>query len=151
MQRSLNETERLAATPEMAERFLRANAAADVSALLPTIRIPTLVLHSTGDVRVPFALGQEIAAQIPGAKFVPLDTRNHMLDPNEPANRTMVKAIAEFLGEKPVRTIAVSTQLEHSARALEQHWFIKFVLIFAAITGCILFFWELWKAAVHGG
>ncbi len=149
LQHSLNETQRLAATPDMAERFLRANAEVDVSALLPRITMPTLVLHPTGDQRAPFSLGQEMAAGIKGAKFVPLDTRNHMLDPNEPASRTMANAIADFLGEKPIRTVAVSTQLEHSARALEQHWFIKFVLIFAAITGCILFFWELWKAA-HG-
>jgi pimeloyl-ACP methyl ester carboxylesterase len=151
LQHSLNETQRVAATAEMAERFLRANAEADVTPLLPGIRIPTLVLHPTGDQRAPFALGQEMAAKIPGAKFVPLDTRNHMLDPNEPAARTMANAIADFLGEKPIRTVAVSAQLEHKAKALEQHWFIKFVLIFAAITGCILFFWEIWKAAVHGG
>lgn len=147
LQHSLNETQRLASTPDMAERFLRANADANVADLLPALRIPTLVLHPKGDLRAPFALGQEMAAKIPGAKFVPLDTRNHMLDPNEPASRAMAKAIADFLGEKPIRTVAVSTQLEHSARALEQHWFIKFMLIFAAITGCLLFFWEIWKAA----
>jgi pimeloyl-ACP methyl ester carboxylesterase len=151
LQHSLNETQRLASTPEMAERFLRANADGNVAHLLPTIRIPTLVLHSKGDLRAPFALGQELAEKIPGAKFVPLDTRNHMLDPNEPASRVMAKAIADFLGEKPMHTGAVSARLEHKARALEQHWLIKFVLVFAAITGCILFFWELWKAVEHGG
>jgi pimeloyl-ACP methyl ester carboxylesterase len=151
LQQSLNETERVAATPEMAERFLRANAEANVTALLPTIRIPTLVLHATRDTRVPFALGQEIAVKIPNANFIPLDTRNHMLDPNEPASRAMAQAVAGFLGEKPVRTTDVSAQLERKAKALEQHWSIKFVVIFAAITGCILFFWELWKATAHGG
>jgi pimeloyl-ACP methyl ester carboxylesterase len=149
LQQSLNETERVAATPDMAARYLLANADANVSALLPEIRIPTLVLHATGDIRVPFAMGQELAAAIPGAKFVPLKTRNHMLDPNEPASRAMANAIAEFLGDKPIHTTAVSVQLEHKAKALEQHWSIKFVLIFAAITGSLLFFWELWKAA-HG-
>jgi pimeloyl-ACP methyl ester carboxylesterase len=147
---SLNETQRLAATPEMAERFLRANADFDVSALLPKITAPTLVLHPTGDLRVPFPLGQEMAAGIAGAKFVPLDTRNHMLAPNEPAHQVMVKAIAEFLGEKPIRTSGVSDRLDHRAKALEQHWSIKFVLVFAAITGCLIFFWEIWKA-VRGG
>jgi hypothetical protein len=28
---------------------------------------------------------------------------------------------------------------------LEQNWLIKFVLVFAAITGCLIFFWEIWK------
>jgi pimeloyl-ACP methyl ester carboxylesterase len=145
MHHSLNETQRLAAKPEMAERFLRANAAIDVSDLLPKIAAPTLVLHPTGDTRVPFLLGQEMAAGIKNAKFVPLDTRNHMLVPNEPAHQVMVKAIAEFLGEKPIRTSGVSDRLEHRAKALEQHWSIKFVLIFAAITGCFIFFWEIYK------
>jgi hypothetical protein len=91
-----------------------------------------------------------MAAGIKNAKFVPLDTRNHMLVPNEPAHQAMVKAIAEFLGEKPIRTSGVSDRLEHRARALEQHWSIKFVLIFAAITGCFIFFWEIYKL-VRGG
>jgi pimeloyl-ACP methyl ester carboxylesterase len=144
LQHSLNETQRLAATPEMAERFLRTNADFDVSPLLPKIEMPTLVLHSTGDLRVPFPLGQEMAAGIKGAKFVPLDTRNHMLVPSEPASRVMNNAIADFLGEKRIRTTGVSDRLEHRAKALEQHWSIKFVLIFAAITGCVLFFIEMW-------
>jgi pimeloyl-ACP methyl ester carboxylesterase len=147
LQHSLNETQRLAATPEMAERFLRANAEINVSALLAKIQAPTLILHPTGDLRVPFSLGQELAAAIPGAKLVPLESNNHMLDPNEPASRAMGKAIAEFLGEKPVRMVGVSDRLENSARALEQHWLIKFVLIFAAITGSIIFFLEMWKMA----
>jgi len=149
LQHSLNETQRLAAAPEMAERFLISNADADVSALLPAIECPTLVLSPTGDLRVPFPLGQEMAAGIKGAKFVPLDTRNHMLVPSEPASHAMNNAIADFLGEKRIRTTGMSDRLEHKAKALEQHWSIKFVLIFAAITGSLLFFWELWKAA-HG-
>lgn len=150
MQHSLNETQRLAATPEMAERFLRANADLDVSAQLSKINVPTLVLHPTGDLRVPFPLGQELAAGIKGAKFVPLETRNHMLVPNDPANRIMMSAIADFLGEKPVRVGGVSNRLEHRAKALEQHWSVKLVLIFAAVTGCLIFFWEVWKI-VRGG
>ena len=58
IQHSLNETQRLAAAPEMAERFLRANADADVSDQLAKITAPTLVLYPTGDLRVPYPLGQ---------------------------------------------------------------------------------------------
>jgi pimeloyl-ACP methyl ester carboxylesterase len=145
VQHSLNETQRQAATPEMAERFLRANADADVLDQLPRIAAPTLVLHPTGDLRVPFPLGQELAAGIKGAKFIPLDTRNHMMIPSESANKVMMNAIADFLGEKPVRVGGMSDRLEHKAKALEQHWSIKFVLIFAAITGCLIFFWEVYK------
>ena len=154
LQHALNEVQRVATTPETAERFLLATAEADVSADLARVKCPTLVLHSTRDLRVPFALGQELAAGIPGAKFVPLDTGNHLIMPDEPARRVMTDAIADFLGDKRARHLAdtetVTKRLEHKARALEQNWFIKFVLVFAAITGCLIFFWELWKL-VRGG
>lgn len=146
---SLNELQRVAATPEMAERFLMASTQADVSGDLAKIKCPTLVLHSTRDLRVPFSMGQEIAAAIPGAKLIPLDTGNHMIMPGEPAHRVMSDAVAEFLGDKKARhlpgTAGFSDRLEHQAKALEQHWLIKFILVFAAITGCLIFFWEIYK------
>ena len=63
----------------MAERFLVVVADIDVIDLLPKVKIPTLVLHCRDDVRVPFSLGQELASRIPGAKFVPLEGRNHII------------------------------------------------------------------------
>ena len=147
---SLNEIQRIAATPEMAERFLMASTEADVSADMARIKCPVLVLHATRDLRVPFSESQEIAAAIPGAKLVPLDTGNHMIVPGEPAHRVMSDAVADFLGDKRARHLSgtprISERLESSAKALEQNWFIKFVLIFAALTGCFIFFWEIWKA-----
>jgi pimeloyl-ACP methyl ester carboxylesterase len=149
MQRSLNEMQRVAASPQMAERYMRAIAEIDVSDLLPQIKTPTLVLHATGDLRVPFSFARDIAAGIPGAKLVPLDSNNHLLLPSEPANRVMADAIADFLGEKRLRhlpgTAGISERLELKAKKLEQNWLIKFILVFAAITGCLIFFWEIWK------
>ena len=77
--RCFNQTEQVSATPEMAERFLVVVADIDVIDLLPKVKIPTLVLHCRDDVRVPFSLGQELASRIPGAKFVPLEGRNHII------------------------------------------------------------------------
>ena len=54
-------------------------------ALLPQVRCPTLVLHSRRDVRVPFAEGRLIASAIPGARFVPIDSGNHLLLEHEAA------------------------------------------------------------------
>ena len=146
---SLNEMMRVAATPEMAERFMTAIADTNVVDLLPTIKTPTLVLHARGDQRQPLALGQEIAAGIPGAKFVPLESRNHLLTADEPANRVMFDAIADFLGEKRIRalpgTAGLTERLEKKAKALEQNWFIKIVIVLAAVTGCFIFGLELWK------
>jgi len=153
IQHSLNELQRVAATPEMAERFLMASTEADVSADLARIKCPVLVLHSTRDLRVPFSMSQEIAAAVPDAKLVPLDSANHLIVPGEPAQRAMSDAIADFLGDPRARhmpgTAGISERLEMKAKAIEQNWIIKFILIFAAISGCFIFFWEVWKM-VHG-
>jgi len=69
------------------------NADFDVTGISQTIHVPTLVLHARGDVRVPFNLGQEFAAGIPGAKFVTLESRNHMIMGDEPANRQFFDAV----------------------------------------------------------
>lgn len=155
-QHALNELARASATPEMAQRFLIETANVNVVDMLAKVKAPTLVMHVRNDLRVPFELGQEIAAGIPGAKFVTLEGRNHMLLPNEPAHRQFHNAVATFLGEKPVRgalpgTATISERVEDAVGSVERNWFIKIVVIFAAIAGCILFFWELWKAAAHGG
>jgi pimeloyl-ACP methyl ester carboxylesterase len=147
---SLNEMQRVAATPEMAERFLVEIANINVVNLLPSIKTPTLVLHARHDLRSPFALGQEIAAGIPGAKFIPLETHNHIVMADEPAHRAMLDAFADFLGEKRIRgslpgTAKLTERLETKAKALEQNWFIKIVIVLAAVTGCFIFLLEVWK------
>jgi pimeloyl-ACP methyl ester carboxylesterase len=101
--RWLNEVQRISATPDVAERLLCLNADINVVDLLPKVRVPTLVMHSRDESRVPFSLGQEIAAGIPGAKFVPLESRNHIILADEPANRQFFDAIAAFVGDRPIR------------------------------------------------
>jgi pimeloyl-ACP methyl ester carboxylesterase len=147
---SLNEMQRVATTPEIAEQFLLTNANIDVVALMPQVKTPTLVLHSKHDTRVHCTLGQEMAAAIPGAKFVGLETRNHLILANEPAHRAMSDAIADFLGEKRIRgplpgTKTVGQRVEGAIGSVERNWIIKIVVIFAALTGCVLFFIEIWK------
>ena len=65
--RWLNHVQRIAATPDVTEPVLCTSAGINVVDLLPTVRVPTLVMHSRGDLRQPFSLGQEIAASIPDA------------------------------------------------------------------------------------
>lgn len=69
----------------------------DVRGLLPSIRQPTLVLHARGDQTVPFALGLEVAAAIPDARMVTLESRDHMLLPHEPATAVFREEMAAFL------------------------------------------------------
>jgi pimeloyl-ACP methyl ester carboxylesterase len=82
---------------ENAVRFLEAFAEIDVRHRLADIRTPTLVLHCRGDLRIPMASGRALAAQIPGAEFVGLDSNNHLLLGREPASLEFVDAVRRFL------------------------------------------------------
>jgi pimeloyl-ACP methyl ester carboxylesterase len=57
----------------------------DVTNLLTKLTVPTLVMHARDDARVPFDAGRQMAAGIPGARFVPLPSRNHLILEDEPA------------------------------------------------------------------
>ncbi|MDA8110001.1 MAG: alpha/beta hydrolase [Betaproteobacteria bacterium] len=94
-----NELQRRATSPESAVRFMRAIAEIDVTELLPPVKAPTLVLHARDDVRVPFESGRRIAAAIPGARLVPLESRNHILEVDEAAGRRFVEEVLLFLGQ----------------------------------------------------
>lgn len=148
--RWFNELERVSATPEVAERHLIASARIDVSALLPQVRTPTLVTHARGDLRIEFWRGQELASGIPGAKFVPLAGKNHLFLANEPAHRAFFEAVANFLGDRPVRgalpgSSSAMDRFENAIRSLEQNWLMKIIAILAAVTGLAIFFVEVWK------
>jgi pimeloyl-ACP methyl ester carboxylesterase len=69
----------------------------DVRELLPKVSVPTLVVHYRNDRFVPFEAGRELAAEIPGARFVPLEGDAHLFFFND--TRPLRLAIAEFLGD----------------------------------------------------
>ena len=92
-----NELERVTATPENAARTLEAFHEVDVTALAQRLEVPTLVLHSRGDARVPFDEGRRLAALIPGARFVPLASDNHVLLAGEPAWSAFLAELRGFL------------------------------------------------------
>ena len=75
----------------------------DVTELARQVRVPTLVLHARGDARVPFDEGRRLAALIPGARFVPLDSDNHVLLDSEPAWPHFLAELRGFLGAAPAR------------------------------------------------
>ena len=70
--------ERLGATPADAMSLMRTNSQIDITDLLPTIHVPTLVIHRTGDVAVDVEGGRLIAARIPGARLVELPGVDHL-------------------------------------------------------------------------
>jgi pimeloyl-ACP methyl ester carboxylesterase len=69
---------RQSASPGAAAQMLRMNTYVDVRAVLPTIRVPTLILHSIGDRDVDVRDARYIAEHIPGAKYVELPSGDHM-------------------------------------------------------------------------
>ena len=93
-----NELQRVSTTPENAARILGVAQSIDVRELATKVDTPTLVLHADGDLRVPFAEGRMLASLIPGARFVPLESRNHILLENEPAWPRFLREVRAFLG-----------------------------------------------------
>jgi pimeloyl-ACP methyl ester carboxylesterase/class 3 adenylate cyclase len=69
-ERLLARFERSACTRQMLGEILRRNFEIDIRSILPTITVPTLVLHNVHDPLVPFEYGRYLADNIPGAKFV---------------------------------------------------------------------------------
>jgi pimeloyl-ACP methyl ester carboxylesterase len=92
-----NELQRISTSSEDAARNLIAAGETDVTALLAKVSVPTLVMHSRHDARVPFEAGRRMAAAIPGARFVPLESRNHLILEDEPAFRRFVDEITSFV------------------------------------------------------
>jgi pimeloyl-ACP methyl ester carboxylesterase len=101
--RWLNDLERVSASAETAICLLRVIADIDVSDLLPHLRVPTLVLHSRGDARVPFEHGLMLARSIPNARFVALESKNHLILSHEPAWPHFAAELCGFLADESAR------------------------------------------------
>ena len=94
-----NDLQRLSSSAENAARLLRSLGEFNVLDLLPGITAPTLVLHCRDDAAVPFEQGRLIASRVPGARFLALDSRNHVLLPRDPAWAAFVSEVRRFLRE----------------------------------------------------
>jgi pimeloyl-ACP methyl ester carboxylesterase/DNA-binding CsgD family transcriptional regulator len=93
-----NDLCRKTTSPAIAAELFATRAQVDVDALLPQVKVPTLVAHARHDAVVPFAEGRRLAAGIPGAQFVELDSPNHVLLDGEPAWGRFTGALLDFLG-----------------------------------------------------
>jgi pimeloyl-ACP methyl ester carboxylesterase len=92
------ELARVTAYAEKAAQMEQAFFDIDVSDLATQMHCPTLVLHSRGDQMVPFAEGRLLADLIPQARFVPLESNNHVLLAHEPAWPHFLHEVYQFLG-----------------------------------------------------
>jgi class 3 adenylate cyclase/pimeloyl-ACP methyl ester carboxylesterase len=96
-----SEFQRISASPADAVRNLIANGETDITPLLSQVRVPTLVVHARHDARVPLEAGRRMAAGIPGARFVVIEGRNHVLLDGEPAFASFVAELKAFIAQKP--------------------------------------------------
>ena len=104
--RSMAELQRVAVTAPSAMRLIRMFFDIDVSVTAPRVRCPTLVLHAREDVRAPFEEGRSVATLIPGARLVPLETRNHVLLEQEPAFRQFFDELRNFVPRSSHQKVA---------------------------------------------
>lgn len=93
----IGEMQRRSASARNARRMWDAFNDFDIRDVAPDIAAPTLVFHGRRDAMVPFEAGRQLAALIPGARFVALETRNHILLPDEEAWETFRRELAAFL------------------------------------------------------
>ena len=75
---------------------MRMNSQIEISGILPAVRVPTLVIHRTGDRTVSVEGGRDVAAHIPGARLVELPGVDHLFFVGESADE-IFDAIQEFL------------------------------------------------------
>ncbi len=93
-----NELQRVSASPENAARILTLIDEINVRALLPKVSVPAIVFHTDRDRVIPAEEGRILASEIPGARFVPLNSANHVLLAEEPAWGVFLEELGAFLG-----------------------------------------------------
>ena len=92
---------RMGASPGAAVALTRMNAAIDIRDVLPSIRVPALVVHRTGDRCLKVEEGRYLASSIPGATFVELPGIDHL--PFVGDQDALLAAIEDFLSHRQER------------------------------------------------
>jgi len=122
---------RMGASPGAALALTEMNAAIDVRKVLPTIRVPTLVIHRTGDECLKIEEGRYVANHIPGAKLVEFPGNDHL--PFVGDQESILEEVEEFLTgvrHQPEPDTVLATILymrivnsdEHAARLGNDRW-----------------------------
>ena len=114
-----NEQERTCTTPAIAARVMKSLGGIDVESIAAEVRCPTLVTHLRNDQRVPFEEGRRIAGLIPGARFVPLEGRNHVMLQRFPEFTQMFTELHAFLQSAGGATPGASAFPELTGRERE--------------------------------
>jgi pimeloyl-ACP methyl ester carboxylesterase len=122
--RQLGMLERMSASPGMARATLEAGFRIDVRPILPTITVPTLVIHARDDVGIPVQAGRYLADHIPGAQYLEVDGTDHAPWFTEPDR--ILTEIEEFLtgshaapsqSHRALRTVLFTDMVASTERA----------------------------------
>jgi pimeloyl-ACP methyl ester carboxylesterase/DNA-binding CsgD family transcriptional regulator len=111
-----NDLCRRTTTPEIAAHLMMARAHLDVRDLLSQVKVPTLVVHAVHDDVTPIKCSHELAAGIPNAEFVQLESRNHVLLEGEPAWTRFKEVVLEFTRREGQQTMRIGEFGELSPR-----------------------------------
>jgi pimeloyl-ACP methyl ester carboxylesterase len=124
--------ERMCASPGMARASLEAAFRIDVRPILPTITVPTLVIHARDDLVVPVQAGRYLADHIPGARYLEIDSADHLPWFSDPDR--ILTEIEEFLtgshaapaqAHRALRTVLftdIVASTQHAAATGDERW-----------------------------
>src|SRR5829696_3022445 len=99
--RWFNDLQRVSTSPENAARLIAEFHRIDIQDLATKVSVPTLVMHARNDARIPYEEGRLLATLIPEARFVTLESRNHLLLEGDPALRQFMTEVDDFFEAVP--------------------------------------------------
>jgi len=92
-----NTLQKESTTGDIARRTIQSIGQVDVSSIAATLKVPTLVIHRTGDLAIGVELGRELAATIPGAKLVQVEGADHWIHADQSAFSEILEEINKFV------------------------------------------------------
>jgi ATP/maltotriose-dependent transcriptional regulator MalT len=114
-----DDMQQASSTGEVAARIWRSRTDTDISDTARCITQPALVLHARLDRVVPYEEGRRLASLLPNARFVTLETDNHILQEGEPAWERFLSEVRAFLGDDERTPTSAADLSDLSERELE--------------------------------
>jgi pimeloyl-ACP methyl ester carboxylesterase/DNA-binding CsgD family transcriptional regulator len=114
-----DELQQVSSSGETASRLWHSRSDIDVSSTARRIPQPALVVHARQDRAVPYEEGRRLAALLPDARFLTLESDNHVLQEDEPAWQAFVSEVRAFLGgDAPPADLSDLSAREHEVLEL---------------------------------